>query len=69
MSGQVAEAKLDIGAAIEGKSAESVAEIEGILERILDQQSKSQNRAELISYITLALVIVVFGIEAFRYFQ
>ena len=68
VSNQVSAAKVDIGAAVQGGSAETVSKIEAALERISGQQSDSQNRAALISYITLTLVMVVVGLEALRFF-
>ena len=50
------------------ENKKGIDEIEATLASISDQQSESQNRAALISYITLALVFVVVGIEAIRFF-
>lgn len=69
VSKQVTEAKVEIGAAVQGESAETVSGMEATLKTISDQQLESQNRATLILYITLVLVVVIFGIEAIRLFQ
>ena len=68
VSRQVSEAKEDIEITVKGGSAETVSKFEATLEKISGQQSESQNRAALISYITLVLVIIVLGIEAIRFF-
>ena len=69
LSKQVSEATVDIGATVQGESANTAAEIENALKEFSGQQSKWRSIIIRIGYVTLIVVLLHLGIETLRLFQ
>ena len=68
MTERVSAAQKELEIQIEANVGQTVNAIDASLEDSSAQQSKSQNIAIRIGYVTLIVVLVVLGIETLRFF-